>query len=688
MNFLNSAILMGLAAAALPILIHLFTRAKAKPIPFSSLRFLKQLQNQQIRRVKIRQILLLLLRTLAVLCLVLAFARPTCRSRAGADTRSRTSAVILLDNSVSMAVAEGGRTLLETAQNTVGTILAQMQPGDEIYLAAVTDTVRPEYRRAFHDFDALQHQVHATGLQYTETRISAGLRFARNLLATSHNANREIYLISDMQANGFTLDSLPRPPLALRQFALPIQAAHPANLAITGVTLRSAILEVGKSIEIEVALANTGKDPCRNKLVQLFLHGQRVAQRTVSLEPGTTALEPFHFILDRSGWLDGWVQLEDDALLQDNLRYFSLQVPERLDIGLIAAPSRGGELLELALRSAADSSSMLRIATVPPERAGGLQLDSLQLVVLYDVERLPDAAAGNLAAWRDRGGSLLVVLGGRTDIPWYNQRLAPALHLPPVIGQLGQGGSFSLGRIDARHPVFSGIFEGKEPHFVRPQFTRALRLAPAGEENVLMAYSNGDPYLLEARGDRGTVLLFSAGFALEESDMAFRTLFAPLLHRSLRYLASYAQNPDSGADAGDLLRWRAPAGSLQSRLEISGPEGRRDTVHPVVTPSGPWIEYGETALPGIYRLQADGKTLMIWTVNIPAAELNLKPAVAAQVAASHHLVWVEDPAALARIVRQERIGREYWREFLIAALGLLLLEMALYREKSGRTPEE
>lgn len=679
---------MGLGAIALPILIHLFTRSRAKPILFSSLRFLKQLENQQIRRVRIRQILLLILRTLAVLLLVLAFARPTCRRHSGADTRARTSAVILVDNSVSMAIEEKGETLLDAAQKAAGLVLDQMQPGDELFLCPLTDTSRQEFRRAVHEPAALRHELTNMGLAYSATRLSAGLQFARNLLQRSANLNREIYLLSDMQANGFTADSLAPSPVLIRQFAIPIQAAHPANLAITGVKLRSAILEVGKSVEVEVALANTGRDPGRNKLVQLFLHGQRAAQRTITLEPGATTLESFRFILDRSGWLDGQVLLEDDALLQDNQRYFSFYVPERLTIGILAQPSRGGDLLQLALRSSADSSALIRLVPVVPERAGALELDSLQIAVLYDVSRLPEPVLGRLAAWHSRGGGLLVVLGRRTDIAWYNQRLAPALQLAPVLGELGQGGGFSLGRIDVSHPLFAGIFEGAARSFTRPQFTHALRLAPPADENVLMAFSSGDPYLLESRGERGSGLLFSAGFEPEESDMAYRTLFAPLLHRSMSYLASGVLNQGSEMVVGDLVRWRVPPPLLQSHFELAGPGDRLDRVRPLVTASGSWIEYAETREPGIYRLQADGKTEAIWAVNIPDAELDLKTAERSRITASHRLVWIDDPGAIARAVREARVGREYWRPFLLAALILLLAEMLLYRDKAGRTPEE
>ncbi|HNS72044.1 MAG TPA: BatA domain-containing protein [bacterium] len=688
MNFLNSAILMGLAAVALPILIHLFTRARSRPIPFSSLRFLKQLQNQKIRRLKIRQLLLLLLRTLAVLLLVLAFARPTCRSTSGSGVRSRTSAVILLDNSASMAIEEQGEALFAAAKRAGGRIIEQMQPGDELYLCTTTDTMQVADRRAFHDFQALRSRLDATPLDFRATDISAGMLFAQNLLLSARNVNKELYLLSDMQETGFALDSLPPRDSQLRQYAVPLLASHPSNLAVTGVKLRSAILERGKMVEVEVTLTNSGQEPARTKLVQLFIHGQRVAQRTVSLESGAAVQELFRFIIDRDGWIEGQVQLEDDALLEDNQRCFAFYVPERLNIGVIGEATTGSDLLQLALRSSADSSAYLRLFTAAAARSSGLAIDSLHLLILHDVGRLPDAVVERIAAWHSRGGGIIMVLGRSTDLGWYNARLAPALGLSPALQAIGEGGHFSLGRVDGTHPVFAGIFEGADIQFARPQFNFALRVASSPEQHTLLSYSSGDPYLYEVRRENGALLVFTSSFEPEVSDVAYRTIFAPLLHRSLSYLAAHGQNRGVELSAGELLRHRLAGQELQKQLEIHGPDGRVDLVHPRITASGAWIDYSATGTPGIYSLRADGKSLSTWAVNIPARELDLRTAARDRIERSHGLKWVEDPARIGQYIHEERIGREFWRELLVAGLLLLLLEMVLYREKGEVAPEE
>jgi len=103
-SFLNSIILFGLAAAAIPLLIHLLARRRLKKVYFSSLTFLKSMQKSQLRWLKIRQLLLLIVRTLIIIFLVLAFARPALRSHLrGVGAEAQTSAVVLLDNSYSMS---------------------------------------------------------------------------------------------------------------------------------------------------------------------------------------------------------------------------------------------------------------------------------------------------------------------------------------------------------------------------------------------------------------------------------------------------------------------------------------------------------------------------------------------------------------------------------------------------------
>ncbi|HTY01249.1 MAG TPA: BatA domain-containing protein, partial [Bacteroidota bacterium] len=103
MTFLNPFMLFGLVAASVPLVIHLLNLRKLRTVDFSSLRFLKELQRSSIRRVKIRQWLLLAIRTLLIVTLVFAFARPALHGTFAGflGGRASTAMLLLIDDSPS-----------------------------------------------------------------------------------------------------------------------------------------------------------------------------------------------------------------------------------------------------------------------------------------------------------------------------------------------------------------------------------------------------------------------------------------------------------------------------------------------------------------------------------------------------------------------------------------------------------
>ena len=121
MTFLNPAVLFGLLAASIPVLIHLFNLRKLKKIEFSTLAFLKELQKNRIRKIKLKQWLLLALRVLIILLLVLAFARPTLEGVAigGTTSAAKTTAVFILDDTFSMSVVDAKGSYLNQAKESV-----------------------------------------------------------------------------------------------------------------------------------------------------------------------------------------------------------------------------------------------------------------------------------------------------------------------------------------------------------------------------------------------------------------------------------------------------------------------------------------------------------------------------------------------------------------------------------------
>jgi len=674
LSFLNPAILYGLAAASLPLLIHLFSRSKSKVVPFSNLGFLKRLQREKIRHLRIRQLLLILIRTAVILCLVLAFARPTLRSSA-VSADAQTSAAIILDNSYSMEAIDGGQRLFEKARSTASAALDLFQAGDEVLLIAAADTGDASALVPFHNFDLLGRLIERQEINLRRADLSAALARAAYHLQRSSNLNREIYLISDLQRTAFSafveLGDL-------RLFVLPVACPDPANLAVETSALISTILEKGRLASLQGDFVNRGTSPSGNRLAQLYVEGEKVAQSTLSLSPGDSLSREFKFVLNRSGLVAGQLTLEDEHISVDNTRYFVMNVPEQIHVALAGT---GTAILNLALDPVRRGGGLFRIDTIEASDLRPGILDRFDVLVLSNLNGVDGAV---VADYLDNGGGLMLVLGPAVDLKFYNNRLGPRIGIPSFT-QVLSGDQFSLGEIDFTHDVFKGIFNVTRPDFERPRFNFGIRTEAIQGTIPIMRYGNGDLFLFEQHREQGRVLVLTSGWQAPESDFSQQAIFAPLMSRCIGYLGSSTGQGSNHFLVGETLDLILDPSLLDLTLQLHRPDRRVDRVRPRLSPAGPRLEYDEVDRPGIYKLYAGDEMLAQWAVNVDVRESDLRPLETGHLVDRYGAIIIDPPDRAGQIVREERIGRELWALFALFALILVVLEMILYREK-GEVP--
>lgn len=693
MSFLNPVILFGLLAASLPILIHLFTRTKSRTIPFSTLTFLKELQNQQIRKLKLRQILLLLLRTLIIIFIILAFARPSLKgSLSGvAAPNAKTSMALIIDNSVSMARNVSGESLFEQAKAQAEEIVDLLNPGDEAFLITTTDTSQEISQRAYLDPDLLRQELQRLRIDYHQTDIHSALQAASRVLASSANINKEIYLLSDVQHAGWTADSLAAWDDEIRLFVVSFETEALHNVAVSAAELTSTILERGKMAEAVATLKNTGDRPINNALVHLHVNGKRVAQSSVQLDPQRSQTEVFKFNLEESGFSSAFVELEDDDLLHDNRRDFSFFVPEQLNVGLVGLRPEDTFNIQLVLQTIS-SNSFYNLKNIPVTNMQQINPDSLDVLFLSNVPNFNSSLVAKLRQFVENGGGLILALGESVDLRSYNTELGDALQLPTFIDRIGtldgESSQFTLGTTDLQHPLFSGVFQTPESEFAKPTFNFAIKVQETTDMIPIISYSNGDPFLFEQRLGQGSILVLTTGFDMQLSDITHRTIFAPLVTRLVGYAGAAASRAPQVFDIGDELRLKLAPSDVQKTLEMKRPDEKFDRLTPEMTPNGAWIYYQQTDLPGIYELYADGNVLQQWAVQLAAQESEFAPVETATLQQQYNATMVNPNTNLNEFVYGQRYGTELWKYAIFIALGLLFIEMLLYREKGEVPPEE
>ena len=390
MNFLNPLFLFGLLAAAIPVIIHLFTRRRPRERPFPSLEFLAEVNQSEIRRLRLKQWLLLLLRTLAVAAIALAMARPAVRSagaRSGAG--AATTVVALVDLSGSMGAAAGaspgGRTatLAGQARRVVEDLLTTLGPSDELLLVPYDRAPHPGSARPSSDAGRLRAAAQALDAGAMTTDHRAALEFAARALAGTHALNRELFWISDFQAAGFPSNSFSAAPdgpwAQARVYLVPLAPRSRANAALTD----AALTPTESGLALTVSASSYGTSPGD---LAVEAHD---AQSGVELARGflglpargaTSTLLPLARIPDEGGV----VTIPEDPLPLDDRRVFAAGRSGTLRV--VLREDGPPSTLRLALEAGAPASGLALEAV----GAAGLpaRLAGADVLVLNDLERL------------------------------------------------------------------------------------------------------------------------------------------------------------------------------------------------------------------------------------------------------------------------------------------------------------
>ena len=149
MTFLHPLALLGLAAAAIPALLHLLQRRIPPELEFPAVRYLSAAERESARRLKLRHLLLLILRTALILVIVLAAARPLIRVRgAGGGAHEPTAVVVILDNSPSSGAVVDGRLTLDRLRIAAHNTIRLTTAADRVWLMLADGVLRGVTREA------------------------------------------------------------------------------------------------------------------------------------------------------------------------------------------------------------------------------------------------------------------------------------------------------------------------------------------------------------------------------------------------------------------------------------------------------------------------------------------------------------------------------------------------------------
>lgn len=672
MAFLAPALLAGLAAIGIPILVHLVQRERKTIQSFPSLMFLRRIPNQSVRRRAIRHWPLLALRILAFVLLAFAFSRPFLQG-AGADLGGAGGArhvVVMLDRSASMGYGDHWTRAQEAARR----VIRSLGPGDGGSLVFFGSDVEVGGRSEAGPgglIDAVNRARPGQG----DTRLGPALRAAAGMLETVKTPRREVVLISDFQKSGWdpTLDVKLPATVSLTTVSV-AEPAPAANAAIVGLTLDQASDPKGILVTAKARIINHSSQPVANREIALEVDGHRVAESRVSVAAGAaTSVEfpPFP-VAGRTARVTA--RMAPDLLPADDVFNALVTVGSRVPVLILegSSPAPDSSLyLTRALEVASTPGFDPQI--VRSDRVTAEQLSNAAVVVLNDAPPPTGEAGRRLAAAVHEGTGLFVLLGERSAWTDASFDLLPG-KLGATVDRAGAGGA-TIGYIDFSHPTFEIFRTPRSGDFTAARVFRYRALTQPSK--VLARFDDGGVAVAERTVDRGRVVAMASTFDGSWNDLPLKPVFVPFVHAMMQYLGRYEEprpwllvgdmfNPADAPPAG--ARSKRPA--INDRFTVLSPEGR-----PVQAAGGATTGSVELTETGFYEFRpaSPGAEAMVVAVNRAAGESDLTPMDPQELKARVTAASARSGnAAAIDITPEERERRQSLWWYLLGA-GLLIL---------------
>src|SRR5262249_4337368 len=280
MAFLPPALLLGLAALAIPVLVHLIQRERKRVIEFPSLMFVRRIPYQSVRRRRIRHWWLLAMRALAIILIVVAFARPFVNRGAAAVVASggAREVVILLGQSASMGYADR----FAEAKDAARAVVRGLGQGDRATLVLFAKNAE-ENMRATPDRARLEAAVNAARVTAGATRYGPAVKLAESILGRSPVKRREAVLISDFQKTGWSGSEEARFPEGMTLTTVSVASGETANLSVPSVNFARASFSGQERITVTAGLSNKGDQPAKSVPVTLSVDGHDIETKQADI---------------------------------------------------------------------------------------------------------------------------------------------------------------------------------------------------------------------------------------------------------------------------------------------------------------------------------------------------------------------------------------------------------------------
>jgi len=741
MTFLNAILLGGVLAGAIPVIIHIINRNRFRRIQWGAMHLIEQIIRRRRRRLKIEQILLLLVRIAIPVLLALCMARPVLTETDALRGKAKTSLVVLLDNSYSMNAFSGAGSQFAQAKTQINTIVNALPRGSEATVAWMSGRASSQLGPTF-DKTRLQGLLSAKKEGFGSADAAAGIEAAAGICSSAHHLDRELLIISDFQritwasdtaeARERALDLVRNIPIPPRLTLLRVGKEATGNIAVESLDVSRPIIGVAQNLRVRAAIKNHGKTTFEDMRIHFRVDGQNRSASQMTLGAGESAQVVFSHAFEAPGSHVVEIYADADPLAADNVRRFSIPVWDKLPILLVSGDTNPAPMqaetafLQIALQpftsAAATLSDLITTRVITPDKIAANDLMENRVVVLANIPQLSDAQVKMLEDFVGRGGGLLIFPGDRINADWHNTKLlgsgagllpcrfaqivaSGAANAPPA-GPAGDGEAHIIAQRyehpaleffnDPRNGTLQGagvqtwfkLADAQSPS-QNPQVTQVPEgtpyggtpygETPSGGVTIAAHLDTGDPFLVEKQFGKGRVIQCCTACDDDWSNLPVKPAYLPLMQQLVTYLASTVYPPRNVGVGQQLAALLGPENADKTAI-ITDPEGRRHEIKAQLRDDHCLVEFDGTELPGLYVLETPDNETIHFVVNTSSAESDLSAlddAEFSELARQMQAEAVSSAEQYLQLDKRRRFGREIWKQILAGVLALAFVELIL-----------
>ena len=522
MSFIFPGFLFALFAVVIPVIIHLFNFRKFKKVYFSNVRFLKSVQQETSSYQHLKNRLILLSRILAIVFLVLAFAKPYIANKAESNALGQKVISVFVDNSYSMETVNKQGTLLDEAKRRAKEIASAYSLNDKFQL--LTNDFEGQHQRLFSHEDFL-NAVDEVKISSSNRDLTQIVNKQQDVFASEPNASKAIYVISDFQKNLVGSEKV-KVDSSVSMNMVMLQANAQPNISIDSVWFTSPVHRPGENEKLVVRLRNNSDEKSENVPIKLTVNKQQKAVGNIRILPRATASDTLSFSGLNAGWQEGELEITDYPIVFDDRFFFSFKVYDALPLMIINGSAESDYLNALY-----KADPFFKANNVPVGNINYSELGNYPLIILNEIKEYSSGLIQQLKLYVQQGGSLIIFPSLDTDLTTYRNLLQVLGTDVPnqVITEKTKVVSINL-----QHPVFKGVFERSPQKLDLPVVGKYVSYTTGSSTNrqSLLELPGRKVFFSQYAFGKGKVYLSAVPLNPEASNFARHSLFVPILFQA------------------------------------------------------------------------------------------------------------------------------------------------------------